>query len=224
MPETRYGYVVDKQGCPIFKNSFYPIVQHIDEDGKMTDAPEGYVLKDSERLVVCDVSVPNAMLKPRWDGTKWTETATPEEVEAARPKPPPPPPADAGAMSFVVLAEMGEVDDVTITRNARLFGVWDEYWTGEVGRIAVDPDDQKVYAKIEGPYRTPQPQSQPGKDPAQWRLVGDPNAAITKWSRPIGATDAYPAGAVVTHEGKKWTNTYGDGNVWMPGAHGWDGA
>jgi len=41
------------------------------------------------------------------------------------------------------------------------------------------------------------------------------------WVQPTGAHDAYPAGAVVTHNGQTWVNTHGDGNVWEPGAFGW---
>lgn len=43
---------------------------------------------------------------------------------------------------------------------------------------------------------------------------GDP------WRQPQGAHDAYPVGAVVTHNGKTWTNTLA-ANVWAPGVTGW---
>ena len=44
---------------------------------------------------------------------------------------------------------------------------------------------------------------------------GDP------WVQPAGGHDAYAAGAIVTHNGKTWENTHGDGNVWEPGVFGW---
>jgi hypothetical protein len=53
-----------------------------------------------------------------------------------------------------------------------------------------------------------------------WRRAGEPDAA-PPWVQPTGAHDAYPAGAVVTHNGKTWTNTHGNGNVWEPGVFGW---
>jgi hypothetical protein len=48
-----------------------------------------------------------------------------------------------------------------------------------------------------------------------------PPGAVTIWVQPLGSHDAYPAGAEATHNGKTWTNTHGDGNVWEPGVFGW---
>ena len=55
--------------------------------------------------------------------------------------------------------------------------------------------------------------------PVGWREVVEDGAAA--WVQPTGAHDAYPAGAVVTHNGKVWLNTHGNGNVWEPGVFGW---
>lgn len=47
------------------------------------------------------------------------------------------------------------------------------------------------------------------------------------WIQPTGAQDAYPAKNVrgedtkVTHNGKTWLNTHGNGNIWAPGSFGW---
>ena len=43
---------------------------------------------------------------------------------------------------------------------------------------------------------------------------GDP------WTQPHGAHDAYPAGSIVTHNGKTWVNII-LANVWEPGTSGW---
>ena len=43
------------------------------------------------------------------------------------------------------------------------------------------------------------------------------------WNQPAGAHDAYPLGAKVTHNGKRWTST-ADANVWEPGVYGWEAA
>jgi hypothetical protein len=43
---------------------------------------------------------------------------------------------------------------------------------------------------------------------------------IPDWVQPLGATDAYAAGAQVRHNGTIWTSTV-DGNVWEPGVYGW---
>lgn len=44
-----------------------------------------------------------------------------------------------------------------------------------------------------------------------------------EWRQPAGAHDAYPLGAKVTHNGKRWTST-ADANVWEPGVYGWEAA
>lgn len=40
------------------------------------------------------------------------------------------------------------------------------------------------------------------------------------WTAPLGAHDAYPLGAKVTHKGKTWTSTTA-ANIWEPGVYGW---
>lgn len=42
----------------------------------------------------------------------------------------------------------------------------------------------------------------------------------TEWVQPTGAHDAYPQGAVVTHDGKEWVSLT-PANVWEPGVSGW---
>ena len=62
----------------------------------------------------------------------------------------------------------------------------------------------------------------PELTPAIWARVDDPAAAWPAWVQPLGAEDAYPAGAKVSHNGKHWSNSYGDGNIWEPGVFGWE--
>ena len=60
----------------------------------------------------------------------------------------------------------------------------------------------------------------PDAAPSLWVRVDDPAEEYPAWRQPTGATDAYPAGAKVSHNGKKWTST-ADNNVWEPGVFGW---
>jgi len=46
------------------------------------------------------------------------------------------------------------------------------------------------------------------------------DGAPAEWAQPSGATDAYPLGAHVTHNGKTWTSQVA-ANVWEPGVYGW---
>ena len=61
---------------------------------------------------------------------------------------------------------------------------------------------------------------EPGTDGTLWAEVTD-EPAVDAWVQPTGGHDAYPAGAQVTHNGRTWENTHGDGNVWEPGVFGW---
>ncbi len=61
----------------------------------------------------------------------------------------------------------------------------------------------------------------PDLTPAIWVRVDDPAEEWPEWRQPTGAHDAYPANAKVSHNGKHWINTYGDGNSWEPGVFGW---
>ena len=54
-----------------------------------------------------------------------------------------------------------------------------------------------------------------------WVKIDDPAEEWPEWKQPQGAHDAYEAGAKVSHNGKHWINTYGDGNNWEPGVYGW---
>ncbi len=55
-----------------------------------------------------------------------------------------------------------------------------------------------------------------------WVKVDDPSIEWPEWKQPQGAHDAYEDGAKVSHNGKHWINTYGDGNIWEPGVFGWE--
>ena len=58
----------------------------------------------------------------------------------------------------------------------------------------------------------------PTATPALWVVVS--LEEWPDWAQPLGAHDAYPAGAKVTHAGKHWVSDV-DSNVWEPGVYGW---
>ena len=64
------------------------------------------------------------------------------------------------------------------------------------------------------PHRTPDAAA------SLWAEIADPSEEWPKWAQPIGAHDAYSAGAKVSHSEKKWTSDL-DNNVWEPGVYGW---
>lgn len=57
----------------------------------------------------------------------------------------------------------------------------------------------------------------PDAAPSLWVRIDDPSVEWPEWRQPAGSTDAYPAGAKVSHNGKRWTSDV-DANVWEPPA------
>ena len=60
----------------------------------------------------------------------------------------------------------------------------------------------------------------PDAAPSLWVRIDDPAIEWPEWRQPTGATDAYPKGAKVSHNGKHWISDL-DANVWEPGVSGW---
>jgi len=80
---------------------------------------------------------------------------------------------------------------------------------------AVYAFDGKAYVCYQGHWRT---EHHPDTVPA---LFGAPIVDGEAWRQPAGAHDAYPLGAVVTHNEQTWTSTI-QANVWEPGVYGWE--
>lgn len=56
--------------------------------------------------------------------------------------------------------------------------------------------------------------------PSLYKKVGFDDSGIPIWTQPLGASDAYAKGDVVTHNNKTWVSDV-DANVWEPGVYGW---
>lgn len=138
---------------------------------------------------------------------------------------------DVAAITFVSLAERGDIDEVTATEHAELFEAWvidKDYAVGKiltrpngnlyaVGKIATRPNGN-LYKCVQA-HRS-QAGWEPENTPALWTKIGDPSEEYPAWSQPLGAHDAYEQGAKVSHNGEKWTSDV-DNNVWEPGVYGW---
>lgn len=123
---------------------------------------------------------------------------------------------NAAAIAFVVLAENGQIDAVTAAEQSTLFAEWVPGVKYTVGNL-------RQYGGIL--YRcvqdhTSQEGWEPDKAASLWAVTSDPAEEWPAWSQPVGAHDAYNAGAKVSHNGKHWTSNQ-DGNVWEPGVYGW---
>lgn len=120
------------------------------------------------------------------------------------------------AITFVTLAEAGNIDDVTAGEHTELFTPWAypvSYTTGQMRQHG-----EKLYRCISD--HTSQVDWAPDAAVSLWVNVSDPAEEWPAWSQPVGAQDAYAAGAKVSHNDKHWTSDV-DANVWEPGVYGW---
>ena len=124
---------------------------------------------------------------------------------------------NVAAITFVSLAEKGDIDEVTATEHADLFENWVTDKDYAVGKIGTRPNGN-LYKCVQA-HRS-QAGWEPENTPALWNKIGDPTEEYPEWSQPLGAHDAYPLGAKVSHNGKKWTSDVAN-HVWEPGVYGW---
>ena len=95
------------------------------------------------------------------------------------------------------------------------------FWSGDGVAYAVD--DRVRYEdflfKCIGAH-TSQPDWTPIAAVSLWVRVDDPSIEWPEWRQPVGAQDAYPKDAKVSHNDKHWTSDVAN-NVWEPGVYGW---
>ena len=123
---------------------------------------------------------------------------------------------DVAEIIFVSLAETGTIDEVTATEHVDVFEQWVYPKAYSVGKIV--QDGGKLYKCVQA--HTSQADWPPADTPALWNKIGDPTEEYPEWSQPLGAHDAYPLGAKVSQNGKKWVSDVAS-NVWEPGVYGW---
>ena len=54
-----------------------------------------------------------------------------------------------------------------------------------------------------------------------YKAIGVTEDGIPEWVQPLGSTDAYMMGDVVSYNGQKYKSTC-DNNVWSPDTYGWE--
>ena len=97
-----------------------------------------------------------------------------------------------------------------------LFPKWDDsasYVTGDRVRY-----EGTLYKCLQS--HDAQPSWNPSDAPSLWVRVDDPSIEFPAWIQPVGAEDAYPKGAKVSHNDKHWISDV-DNNVWEPSVYGW---
>lgn len=127
--------------------------------------------------------------------------------------------SETGGLMFVTLAEGGQIDEVTAAEHTELFAPWACPVSYAVEQIR--QHGGKLYKCQQA--HTSQEGWTPDAAPSLWVAISDPAEEWPAWSQPIGAQDAYPLGAKVSHKEKRWIST-ADNNVWEPGVYGWEEA
>ena len=61
----------------------------------------------------------------------------------------------------------------------------------------------------------------PSDAPSLYVRISDPAEEWPEWRQPLGSEDAYPNGAKVTYDGRKWISIV-DNNTWQPTVFGWE--
>jgi len=123
---------------------------------------------------------------------------------------------EAGSIMFVTMAEGGQIDAATAAEHAELFAPWAypiNYKVGNIRRYG-----GALYKCVQD--HTSQADWSPDTASSLWAITADPAEEWPAWSQPIGAHDAYSAGAKVSHQEKHWISDT-DNNVWEPGTFGW---
>ena len=123
---------------------------------------------------------------------------------------------EAGSIMFVTMAEGGQIDAATAAEHAELFAPWAypiNYKVGNIRRYG-----GALFKCVQD--HTSQADWSPDTASSLWAITADPAEEWPAWSQPIGAHDAYSAGAKVSHQEKHWISDQ-DGNVWEPGTFGW---
>ena len=121
------------------------------------------------------------------------------------------------SLAFVNLAVKGDFDEATITKYLDKFPEWicpTNYAPGDIVRCG-----DKLYRCLQA--HTSQESRTPAAARSLWKEIGDPTVEYPEWSQPIGAVDAYPIGAKVSHNEQHWIST-ANNNVWEPGVYGWN--
>lgn len=123
---------------------------------------------------------------------------------------------------FQIMTQQMQLDDTTAMEVADLYEPWEIGKSYEVGRIlkyGVNKDNEtQLYSVIQA--HTSQSDWTPDKSNSLYKAIGFTDSGVSVWTQPLGATDAYMKGDVVSHKDKTWTSDI-DNNVWEPGVYGW---
>lgn len=94
------------------------------------------------------------------------------------------------------------------------------YPENEIVKYGVNADRETQLYKIIQAH-TSQADWTPDTAASLYKKIGFTDEGVSIWTQPLGATDAYMKGDVVSFENQLWESTV-DNNVWQPGVYGWE--
>lgn len=106
---------------------------------------------------------------------------------------------------------------------ADLYPEWQEkkaYAVDEILKYGENADGETQLYKVLQAH-TSQADWTPDTAASLYKKVGFTDSGIPMWTQPLGATDAYKKGDVVSYNGQLYVSTV-DANVWEPGIYGWE--
>lgn len=114
------------------------------------------------------------------------------------------------------------LDDEKAMEVADLYPEWKpktSYKADEIVKCGVNADNETQLYKVIQTH-TSQDDWTPNTTPSLYKKIGFTDDGTSIWTQPLGSTDAYRIGDVVSHNGKLWECT-SDYNVYEPGVYGW---
>lgn len=136
------------------------------------------------------------------------------------------------SISFVTMAESGNIDEVTAAEHTEMFLPWEVDTAYKIGDMrsfeveTVSPDGltgmaSALFKCLQGHV------SQKGWEPdvasSLWKNLSFAENGVPEWSQPISASDAYNTGDEVMYNGVHYKSLI-DNNVWAPDVYpqGWE--
>lgn len=118
--------------------------------------------------------------------------------------------------------QAANLNDEQAMEVADLYPAWEPsraYKVDEIVKYGVNTDGEtQLYKVIQA--HTSQADWTPDTAVSLFKAVGFTESGTPIWTQPLGATDAYMKGDVVSHNDAIYVSDI-DNNVWEPGVYGW---
>lgn len=94
------------------------------------------------------------------------------------------------------------------------------YSENEIVKYGVNVNGETQLYKVVQAH-TSQENWTPDTAASLYKKIGYTEEGVAIWTQPLGNTDAYMKGDIVSFENQLWESTV-DNNVWQPGVYGWE--